>query len=164
LIKYSKEQPKECLPTPFPRRNSFFYTHTIPYHTLHHHPPPPTTHLHFLRFSPPDGGTAATRRHHGPIYSYYCCHHHHNHHNHLHFPSSQGPLLEPYSSSCGKALFYPTLYFFISFLLFFLSFHPPFFLSFFRSFFRSGFLGVGWLVFFYFFLLPLFSKFVTFVV
>ena len=161
MIKYSKEQPKECLPTPFPRRNSFFYTHTIPYHTLHHHPPPPTTHLHFLRFSPPDGGTAATRRHHGPIYSYYCCHHHHNHHNHLPFLSSQGPLLEPYSSSCGKALFYLTLSFFLSFLSFFpsslLSFLLPLFLSFGIS---RGRLAC----FFYFFLLPLFSKFVTFVV
>jgi len=46
---------------------------------------------------------------------------------------------------------------------FFPSFLPSFLLSCFRSFFRSGFLGIGWLVF-SFFLLPLFSRFVIFVV
>jgi len=113
----------------------FILLHT--YNSIPHFTPPPTTTHHPLAlFAIFTTGwrTAATRRHHGPIYSYYCCHHHHNHHNHLPFPSSQGPLLEPYSSSCGKALFYPTLSFFPSFLSFFpsslLSFLLPLFLSF----------------------------------
>lgn len=91
----SKEQPEECLLTPFPRRSSCFYIqfHTTLDTTNHHHP------LALFAISSSDGGIAAPARYyHGLIYSYYRCHHY-NHHNYPLFSLSSGVSMGPCSSS-----------------------------------------------------------------
>ena len=151
MLWLSKEQPKECLLTPFPRRSSCFYIqfHTTLDTTTHHHP------LALFTISSSDGSiaAAAARYDHGLIYSYYRCHHY-NHHNHPLFLSPQGFLWGLARVAEGKLCSIP---FFLSFLPSLLSA-----LSFVRDFMGSA--GFFLFSFFFFFFLPLFSKFVTLVV
>ena len=113
----SKEQPKGCLLTPFPRRSSCFYirSHTTLYTTTYHHP------LALFAISSSDGGIAAARYYHSLIYSYYCCHHY-NHHNHPLFLSPQGFLCLARVAEEKLCSIPPFLSFLLSLLLSALSF------------------------------------------